>query len=151
MKRFLRYEFPWIVWMVGIFVFSSQTGQDSDRTSFVWADLLREILPVSRDLANGMIRKSAHMAEYAVLSWLTARVLLHRFRLCRPFPVAFCFSVLYAVGDEVHQIFVPRRIGSAVDVGIDTIGILIGLGIYSFCRRQAAGKRNHRAACGREE
>jgi VanZ family protein len=36
-------------------------------------------------------------------------------------------SLLYAFSDEVHQLVVPGREGKLADVGIDAIGIMIGL------------------------
>lgn len=36
---------------------------------------------------------------------------------------AALISFLYAVSDEFHQSFVDGRVGSPVDVGIDTVGI----------------------------
>ncbi len=40
------------------------------------------------------------------------------------------FVILYAVSDEVHQLFVPGRGGQLTDVIIDTAGAGAGLGIY---------------------
>ncbi|MGM0653228.1 MAG: VanZ family protein [Bacillota bacterium] len=40
---------------------------------------------------------------------------------------AFIVSLIYAVSDEIHQLFVPGRQASIADVGIDTAGILLGL------------------------
>ncbi len=39
---------------------------------------------------------------------------------------ALVISVLWAVGDELHQAFVPSRSPSITDVGIDTLGVLLG-------------------------
>jgi VanZ family protein len=36
-------------------------------------------------------------------------------------------SLLYAFSDETHQLFVPGREGKLSDVGIDAIGIAIGV------------------------
>ena len=41
--------------------------------------------------------------------------------------IALPFSVLYAASDEVHQLFVDGRAGSAVDVLIDSGGALFGI------------------------
>jgi VanZ family protein len=67
-----------------------------------------------------LLRKCAHMTEYAVLAFLLARA------IGREAP-ALLLGVLYAASDEFHQSFVRGRHASAVDVAIDTVGLLIGL------------------------
>lgn len=41
--------------------------------------------------------------------------------------VAFALTVLYGVSDELHQVFVPGRVASEMDVGIDGVGALLGV------------------------
>ena len=67
-----------------------------------------------------VLRKAAHMTEYAILA-----VLLRRATGSTAW--AFGLAVAYAATDELHQTFVPGRHGTPVDVGIDAIGALIGL------------------------
>jgi VanZ family protein len=69
-----------------------------------------------------ILRKAAHMTEYAILA-----VLLRRATGSPGW--AFVIAVAYAATDEFHQTFVPGRHGSPVDVGIDAIGALIGLAV----------------------
>jgi len=67
-----------------------------------------------------VLRKLAHVTEYAVLGALLLRA------IGRPLP-AFAVGVLYAASDEVHQHFVSGRHASPLDVAIDAAGIAIGL------------------------
>jgi VanZ family protein len=67
-----------------------------------------------------VLRKAAHMTEYAILA-----VLLRRATGSTAW--AFGLAVAYAATDEFHQTFVRGRHGTPVDVGIDAIGALIGL------------------------
>ena len=67
-----------------------------------------------------ILRKGAHMTEYAVLAVLLLRA------LDREAP-ALSLGILYAASDELHQSFVRGRHASPVDVAIDTVGLLIGL------------------------
>jgi VanZ family protein len=67
-----------------------------------------------------VLRKCAHMTEYAVLAALLYRALE------RELP-AFLATVAYAATDEFHQHFVRGRHASAVDVAIDAVGATIGL------------------------
>ncbi len=36
-------------------------------------------------------------------------------------------GILYAISDEIHQLFVPGRSGKVTDVIIDSLGILTGI------------------------
>jgi VanZ family protein len=69
-----------------------------------------------------VLRKCAHMTEYAILAVLLLRA-------TGSYAWAFALAVAYAASDEVHQLFVRGRHGSPVDVGIDAIGALIGLAV----------------------
>jgi len=70
-----------------------------------------------------LLRKLAHVTEYAILG-----ALLHR-ALRRPWP-AFGIAVAYAATDEVHQHFVRGRHASPVDVAIDAVGVAIGILVW---------------------
>lgn len=67
-----------------------------------------------------VLRKCAHVTEYAILGGLLFRA------LGREVP-AFLAALAYAASDEIHQHFVAGRHSSPVDVAIDAIGITIGL------------------------
>jgi VanZ family protein len=74
-----------------------------------------------------ILRKCAHMTEYAVLAFLLRRALSA--------PWAFGAAVAYSISDEIHQSFVRGRHGAPRDVLIDSIGILIGLLVARRLRR----------------
>ena len=86
-------------------------------------------------MAEHMLRKGAHMAEYAVLGGL----LLLCMRQYLPGNVrssgkyqallAFVVGVLYAASDEYHQTFVPERSGEVKDVCIDSVGVAVGIAV----------------------
>ena len=67
-----------------------------------------------------VLRKCAHVTEYAILGALLLRA------LGREVP-AFLAGVAYAASDELHQHFVSGRHSSAVDVAIDAAGLTLGL------------------------
>jgi VanZ family protein len=85
-----------------------------------------------------MIRKSAHVLEYGVLSWLTWRALHRPVRHeNRPWSWKTAMTslgvvILCAATDELHQRFVPNRTGSITDVCIDTAGGVLGLALIWF-------------------
>ena len=43
------------------------------------------------------------------------------------FLVSIGVGIIYAISDELHQSFIPGRSPSAIDVGIDTAGVIIGI------------------------
>jgi VanZ family protein len=71
-----------------------------------------------------ILRKFAHIGEYAVLTALLFRALrshlAHRWQILL---ITVFIAILYACSDEWHQTFVPGREGSLRDVGINTLGI----------------------------
>ena len=67
-----------------------------------------------------ILRKCAHVTEYAVLAFLLIRA------LGREAP-ALALGVAYAASDEFHQSFVRGRHASPIDVAIDSVGLLVGL------------------------
>jgi VanZ family protein len=67
-----------------------------------------------------VLRKAAHMTEFAILGLLLLRALGRE-------TAAFAVGVAYAVTDEVHQHFVEGRFASPIDVLIDASGVAIGV------------------------
>ena len=91
----------------------------------LWAALIFTLSSVP-DLGTGLgawdtvLRKIAHMAEYALLGALL-------YRATRRPAAALLLASVYAVTDEIHQTFVEGRVGSPVDVLIDTAGVLLAM------------------------
>ena len=99
----------------------------------IWAALIFTISSVpSLDSGLGLwdtvLRKIAHVGEYAVLGALL-------YRAVRREPDAIVLGSLYAVTDEVHQSFVTGRHGSPVDWLIDTAGVVAGVLLLSWRSR----------------
>lgn len=86
------------------------------------------------------IRKMGHMAEFANLGiWcaLFASTLPIRRHLGMA-GVALGICLLVAVMDETHQLFVPGRGSSAIDVCIDMVGAGVGTLVVIWAQRHAA-------------
>jgi len=98
----------------------------------VWAAVIFAFSAVP-SLSSGLgtwdyvLRKCAHMTEYAILAILLVRA-------TGSYAWAFVLAIGYACTDEFHQTFVRGRHGSPIDVGIDAIGALVGLGVLSKLR-----------------
>jgi len=97
-----------------------------------WAALIFALSSVP-DLGTGLggwdlvLRKIAHAAEYAVLGALLVRANGRA-------GLAVAVGTLYAVSDELHQSFVPGRLGSPVVVAIDAVGVAAGVVLWQSVR-----------------
>jgi VanZ family protein len=80
-----------------------------------------------------IFRKFGHVGGYALLTALWWWAL--RGVTTRPLLIAVCIAFAYACTDEFHQSFVHGRTGTPVDVGIDSIGMVIAALLISL--RQA--------------
>lgn len=132
MKRFLpRYYLPALLWMGGIFLFSTDLGSVNQTNSFL-ATLIRffdpDISPRGLATCVKVLRKVAHVTEYTILAILWCRALRKIPRISPWIPAlgAFFISCAYAGLDEFHQSLVPSRTASVGDVGFDAAGALLG-------------------------
>lgn len=78
---------------------------------------------------------AGHLLGYALLSQAFLFGLNNRDwkSLC----TAAILAMLYGVSDEIHQSFVPGRVASIADLGIDLVGILLSLLTIRFYERIA--------------
>lgn len=74
-----------------------------------------------------IVRKSAHFIGYMILGILASGLILHYENINKKYPLAFLICVIYAISDEIHQLFVPGRSGQVRDVLIDSAGSLLGI------------------------
>lgn len=86
------------------------------------------------NFAMTIIRKGAHITEYFILFILIYNFIEDNFTRKKVYLIAFTIVVLYASSDEIHQIFVPGRAGRITDIGIDTIGAIIAIGLIELKR-----------------
>jgi len=110
--RVLTVWLPVLAWAAVIFTFSSIPSLSSGLG--VW---------------DTVLRKGAHLTEYAVLGGLLYRALE------REAP-ALAAGIGYAATDEVHQHFVRGRHASPVDVAIDAVGVAVGMLLWLRLRQR---------------
>jgi len=111
-SRLLTVWIPVVVWAAVIFTFSS-------------------IPSLSTGLGpwDTILRKGAHVTEYAVLGALLYRALGRE-------PLALAVGIAYAATDELHQYFVRGRHASPVDVAIDAVGLAAGMLLWLRLRER---------------
>ena len=146
-----------LFWMVFIFMMSSAGKDESNSQSGAVCEFIcehfvegyEEMAPEEQiqmqQKISFPVRKCAHLSEYAVLgalmtltaaSWRregeeTMRTGETPGGTVRILPV-LAAGFLYAISDEIHQIFVPGRSGEPRDVLIDTSGVLVGICLVRF-------------------
>ncbi len=95
---------------------------------------------------NFVVRKLAHLTEYAVFAQLLYVSLLGTDDLeWRPRAAwwSLLIAAAYSLSDELHQLFVPNRTASLVDCVIDTTGAALGLlAVYLVARWRQTSRRS---------
>ena len=100
----------------------------------VWAAVIFTLSSIP-SLSTGLgawdtiLRKGAHLTEYAILGGLLYRALGRE-------PLALAVGIAYAATDELHQYFVRGRHASPVDVAIDAVGVAVGMLIWLRLRER---------------
>lgn len=145
-----------ILWMMFIYYNSSQDGTSSNGFTYKITDklitiseqiqieknndikvysspnnVISSLANKDRVFLNKILRKSAHVMEFLILSIL----LCNAFFTCgikgrNPIVYVLFITLFYAVLDEYHQIYVIGRSSSVKDVLIDFIGGIIGMIVY---------------------
>ena len=136
-----------IVCMTIIFTFSSDTSYESTKKSnkiiITVAEMInkKELSQKEKDRYINkfvfIVRKSAHFFIYLILGLLVAS-LIKEYSLVNKRMVIYSFLIcfLYAISDEIHQLFVNGRSGEIRDILIDSMGSLVGIVIYYLIRRR---------------
>ena len=148
-EKTFRYYKKYLAWLPALFVaaaifyFSAQPADVSTEMSDGVTTLLLQIaesvglLELSPNLVARLceqlstpVRKCAHITEYMILH---VTILFGLYQWSEDMKVnrvqwlkyAWIMTVVYAMTDEVHQLFVQGRAGRISDVLIDSIGVTI--------------------------
>jgi VanZ family protein len=121
------------LWAAQVFYASTGGFTSNDSASFLRrlleaVDLLPPLAVVA--VVNTIGRKTAHIAEYAILTLLLYRAASGAGKLIwRPSLAGWCVLAagIYSVTDELHQAFVPGRGASLLDCGFDWAGSWIAM------------------------
>lgn len=136
-----------LLWMVVIFYFSNQSGNESSNLS---TGISKSVLNLfyrdfpsfslekqseMLDFTSRIIRKLAHFTEYAILGlllFLSFNSFIKKKNFV--FLATFIIGLLYSIGDEFHQSLVADRGPAVKDVVIDSLGVLAMLLIIGIIR-----------------
>jgi len=133
---------PPVAWTAVVLVLSSGTFSADNTGSVIdpmLAWLLPWLAPSTIEAIHGLLRKAAHVTEYAVLAALWWRALARSgARPGRAAWLTLLIGVTVAAVDEAHQSLLPSRTGSVRDVFIDTAGVALALALARLGWRRAA-------------
>ena len=133
-----------LTWIVTIYSMSAQTGAQSSQLSHGFVSALNEIFNLNIQ-DDSIIRLMAHAGEFALLTFLSYMALSSTNKISNKTSYAespvklmrsdnemniiftLWFTILNAIFDEYHQLFVSGRSGTIFNVLIDLIGIIIVL------------------------
>ena len=136
-----------LIGCITIFCFSEFSANDSSKQSRgVTYNILKvlngnklsekELTKLTKRV-NPVIRKIAHFSIYMILAIFTYMFIeelnikskSEKERLRKNILYTCIFCIIYAIFDEIHQIYVPGRTGKAIDVIIDALGSCMGIAI----------------------
>ena len=129
----MKKRLPFIIAAVAVtlFIFSNSldTAEVSSAKSGFFSDILMWILGTFKCYANEeiivrVVRKAAHVLEFAAQSFFVAECFTRRFLKRLPFVLAIGF--ITACIDECIQLFSDGRAGMISDVFIDFSGTVLG-------------------------
>jgi VanZ family protein len=134
MRRFLKNWLPVLVWL-GVIFLGSTDLMSAERTSRFVVPLLHWLKPdislESLASIHLIVRKFAHLSEYAILALLLLRAAICMSTRKRSISIlcviVWVACVLLAATDEFHQTFVRSRGASFRDIMIDSAGAIFGL------------------------
>ena len=116
--RFLKYHFPFLAWLLIIFIQSSFPAVELPKVEFFSAD------------------KIVHMGVFGLLAALCFISLIHIKKQNLFTGSAYLWSaiitILYGASDEIHQYFVPNRSSELQDWLADIAGIIIMLALIKL-------------------
>jgi len=140
-----KHWLPPTLWMAVIMWLSSDVGS-AEHTGDWLLPLLHWLAPwatpAQLDALHGLVRKGAHITEYAVLAALWYRAFARGRRVAprTAAAIAFAISLGWAVLDEARQSLVPTRTASARDVAIDGVGALLAVLVAGLGWRDAVDR-----------
>ena len=132
-----------VIWLVIIFSLSNDTAEESSSKSDVVAEEIAEVIYKDENKKKELvhpIRKIAHGTVYFILNILVMNLLFQLNRMnYKYYLLGILFCILYAISDEIHQLYISGRSGELRDVFIDSMGSILGclfyLGIYKLIRK----------------
>lgn len=128
-KKLILFSCLTILWIVVIFFFSLQSGDESSQLSGgIVAWVVSLICPedfAHTEILEMLIRKAAHFTEYFILGVLMS-LTIRQTKCTRYILMPWFLGTVVACCDETIQLFSDGRAGRIFDVMLDSSGVLTG-------------------------
>lgn len=123
--------FSWALVLVILGFIFSLSAQDAEESKELSDSLVSKIFQWIELYIDGeLIRKFAHMLEFTALSFSLYNAIFVTWEIKTAPIISIVLTVICAIGDEIHQIFVPGRAFQLSDILTDSIGAIIGIVAY---------------------
>lgn len=123
-----------ILWMTVIFIMSSFNSTESSNQSNFIVNIIVNLFNIDNTkLLSLIIRKLAHFTEYLILGLIVYNM-IHQYNKKNYIAIIIC--IIYAISDEIHQLYVPGRSCQILDMIIDTFGSMIGIYLLLFIKHK---------------
>lgn len=130
MKKII-YTILVVIWGISVFLFSNQNGEKSKETSDIITKPIVNMVKkenIKEEDISFAVRKVAHFTIYFIGGILIFNLLLqYNIERKKCILYSILFIVAYATMDEIHQYFIAKRTAKVMDVGIDTMGAILGI------------------------
>ena len=136
-----------VIWLIIIFIFSSMSGVKSSNLSrVILSSVTNNVVKRTDvfDLLHLLLRKSAHICEYIILSALAYsyfKYYIDRNNLL--YISILIFVAVCSIIDEYHQLFISGRTGKLIDVLIDIAGAIIFLVFIIIRKKNVASRKSN--------
>jgi len=136
-----------ILWMLTVFLFSNQNGEESQKTSNFVTEIVVRILTYNQNISEiqelnliektgYIVRKFAHFSIYLLGGILICNYInTFDIKTNKKIIISIIIGVLYAAFDEFHQYFISGRSAQILDVCIDSLGIIVGVILISIIKK----------------
>ena len=133
-----------IIWMITVFMFSNQNGEESQKTSNTVTKVIVSILTYNQDITEEqelksienldfVIRKLAHYSIYllgGILIW--GYINTFDIAIKKKIIISIIIGAAYATFDELHQYFIANRSAKIFDICIDSLGVITGVALMQI-------------------
>lgn len=121
-----------LIWASLIFIMSSFNAEDSANQSNFIVNIIANILNINNiSLLCLIIRKLAHFTEYLILGTLVINMFTKN-NAKKTYLLSILLCIIYAISDEIHQLFIPGRACQIKDILIDSVGSITGIYLYKL-------------------
>ena len=125
-----------LIWMIIIFIMSSFNAEDSANQSNFIVNIISNILNIENvRLLSLIIRKLAHFTEYLILGTLVINMFTKN-NAKKTYLLSILLCIIYAISDEIHQLFVPGRACQIKDILIDSVGSITGIYLFKLLKKR---------------